>query len=349
MRTRAAILVEQHAPLVIDEVVLPEPTFGQVLVRIEYSGVCGSQVGEIDGKKGPDRWLPHLLGHEGTGTVEAVGPCVTTVRVGERVILHWRPGAGVQGPTPTYEWGGRRVNAGWVTTFQDLSLVSENRVTPLPAGLDPESGVLYGCALTTAFGVIGRDARVRAGESVVIYGAGGVGASVIVAARLAGAWPVVAVDVQRSKLELARRLGATHVVQPGPGSSTRERVLAALGATGADVVIETSGVPEVMEEAHALTSAQGRTILVGVPPHGYRLPVPTLPLHFGKLLTGSHGGAAEPTYDIPRLARLQQAGGFDPAPLITHRFGLEQINDAIEALRGGAAIRCVVRCAGAAD
>lgn len=338
LKTLAAILVEQKAPLVVDEVEVPEPTFGQVLVRVLRSGVCGSQLGELDGKKGPDKWLPHLLGHEATGVVEQVGPHVTQVKPGDRVVLHWRPGAGVQAPTASYGWRGKKVNAGWVTTFQERTVVSENRVTKVPAELDPESGVLYGCALTTAFGCLANDARLKPGESVVVLGAGGVGLAVVLAAHLTGAHPIVAVDLQAHKLEAARRYGATQVY-------TSADAVALDG--GADVVIENTGVPSVMSTAYRLAGPQGRVVLVGVPDAGHALSIDTMPLHFGKVLTGSHGGEADPAYDIPRLVRLQLAGRFDPAGMISHRFPLAQVNDAIAAMRSGEAIRCVLVMDGA--
>lgn len=342
MKTRAAILVKQGAPLVLDELELPPLDFGQVQVQVQHSGVCGSQLGEIDGRKGPDRWLPHLLGHEATGAVEAVGPAVTKVQAGQQVVLHWRPGTGIQAATPKYRWGQRTVNAGWVTTFQERTVVSENRVTPIPPDLAPETAVLMGCALTTGFGVASRDARIRPGESVVVFGAGGVGLCVVLAAHTAGAHPVVAVDVQPHKLELAERCGATHTVLSQPGEDVSAAVAAALGEPHSDVVIETSGRTDVMELAYRLASAQGRTVLVGVPQHEERLAIPALPLYFGKTLTGSHGGDTDPTYDIPRLIRLLAARQLDLAPLISHRFELAQVNEAIEAMRQGQAIRCLL-------
>src|SRR5688500_1654031 len=166
MKTLAAILVEQKAPLVVDEVEVPEPTFGQVLVRVLRSGICGSQLGEIDGKKGPDRWLPHLLGHGATGLVEQVGPHVSTVKPGDRVVLHWRPGAGIAAPTASYAGKGKKLNAGQATPFQERTVVSEDRVPKVPAALDADVGVLYGCALATAFGCLANDARLKPGESV---------------------------------------------------------------------------------------------------------------------------------------------------------------------------------------
>ncbi len=172
MKSLAAILVEQGKPLVVDDVEVPEPSFGQVLVRVEASGVCGSQIGEIDGVKGPDRYLPHLLGHEATGQVEEVGPFVSTVQPGDRVVLHWRPGTGIQAPPASYRWGARDLSAGWVTTFQARTVVSETRVTPVSSDLDAETTVLYGCAMTTAYGVVCNDAAVRVAESVLVLGTG---------------------------------------------------------------------------------------------------------------------------------------------------------------------------------
>src|SRR5438067_1359008 len=138
MKTPAAILVEQRQPLVLDEVEIPALSIGQVLVEIKTSRICGSQIGEIDGVKGPDRYLPHLLGHEGGGIVREVGPEVTHVRQGDHVVLHWRLGAGLQVRPPVYRWRGSSLNAGWVTTFNQLAVVTENRLTVIPSNLSFE-------------------------------------------------------------------------------------------------------------------------------------------------------------------------------------------------------------------
>ncbi|MDP2577750.1 MAG: medium chain dehydrogenase/reductase family protein, partial [Candidatus Palauibacterales bacterium] len=155
MRINAAILVQQQAPLELAEIETPERLrFGQVLVKVHYSGVCGSQINEIDGTKGPDRFLPHLLGHEGCATVLETGEGVTSVKRGDKVVMHWRPGRGIQSETPTYRWNGKTVNAGWVTTFNNYAIVSENRLTPIPSDFDSRLAPLLGCAVTTAMGVI---------------------------------------------------------------------------------------------------------------------------------------------------------------------------------------------------
>lgn len=343
---RAAILTEQRAPLEIDDVQPPVSLdFGQVRVRLAYSGICGSQLGEIDGVKGPDTHLPHLLGHEGSGEVLEIGTGVTHVRPGDRVVLHWMPGAGLESPVPKYLRRGQCVNAGWVTTFNEEAVVSENRVTPLPKGIALEVAPLLGCAVTTGLGVVVNDARVRIGESVVVFGVGGVGLCAIQGAAMASGNPVIAIDLLASRLNLASRLGATHTVN----ALTEDALHAArriLGPDGADVVIESTGDPRVIEVAYELTSPGGRTVLVGVPPREDLPRLFTLPLHFGKTLAGSKGGSTRPELDIPRYAALAKSGRLALEPLITNRYTLERVNDAIEDLRSGVvAGRCLIEIA----
>ena len=144
-KTRAAILVEQGKPLVVDEIELPEVLdVGQVLVELAFSGICGSQLGEIDGVKGPDKWLPHLLGHEGAGKVLAVGPGVRHVQPCDTVVAHWKPSLGIESNVPQYRWCAETINTGWVTTFNRHTVISENRLTPLPCDIDLKVAALYG-------------------------------------------------------------------------------------------------------------------------------------------------------------------------------------------------------------
>ena len=343
-RMRAAILVQQREPLVVDEVELPEALdVGQVLVRIQVSGICGSQIGEIDGVKGVDPHLPHLLGHEGCGTVVERGAGVKRVGVGDKVVLHWRKAAGIEAPLPIYRWRGARLSAGWLTTLNEYAVVSENRLTAIPSDVEAETAALLGCPVTTAFGMVARNAGLTLGESIVVIGCGGVGLAVIQAAVLSGAYPIVAVDVHDRKLELAHRLGATHTVNSRAndlGAGVREVV----GDEGADVVVENTGRAELIRAAYELASAKGRTILGGVPERGKDASIDTLPLHFGKVITGSHGGETEPGRDIPRYLRLVAAGRLDLRPLITDRVPLGEVNDAIGRLRRGEIVgRCLVR------
>jgi Zn-dependent alcohol dehydrogenases, class III len=345
--TKAAILVEQRQPLVIDEIELPgRLDCGQVLVRVLYSGICGSQLGEIAGVKGPDKYLPHMLGHEGSGEVLAIGPGVRHVRPGDKVVLHWRKGRGIEAAPAEYAWHGHKLNAGWVTTFNEHAIISENRLTPLPPEFDMELAPLLGCAVTTGFGAIMNTAGLRIGESVVVFGAGGVGLNVIQAAAMTTAYPIVAVDIFDNRLELARTLGATHTIN-SRDMDLREglapAIAAIIGPSGADVVVDNTGNTALIALAYGLTQAQGRTILVGVPRAQDDITIHSLPLHFGKVLTGTHGGDGDPAIDIPRYARLEQQGLLRLAPLVTERYSLEEINEAINRMKSGAtAGRCII-------
>lgn len=341
---RAAILVEQAEPLVIDEVGLPEALeVGQVLVKVQFSGVCGSQLGEIDGAKGVDNYLPHLLGHEASGIVQAVGPGVRFVKPEDHVVLHWRKSQGIESLPPRYTWKGKRVNAGLIATFNEYAVVSENRVTKIEPSRDMEVASLFGCAVTTGFGVAENNAKIRFGEAVVVFGAGGVGLNIVQAASLLSAYPIIAVDLHDRRLELAKSLGATHAIN-SISTDARAAIKRMVGAQGVDVFIDNTGQPSVIEMGYELTGAQGRVVLVGVPRKGKNITVYSLPLHFGKTISGSHGGEAIPHLDIPRYHKLLDSGQIQLKPLITEYYPLQDINIAIARMRSGEISgRCLIR------
>lgn len=341
---KAAILVEQHKPLVIDQIELPRTLeVGQVLVKIHCSGVCGSQLGEIDGAKGEDKYLPHLLGHEASGIVEGIGPGVRHVQPGDHVVLHWRKSQGIESVPPRYTWNGKPLNAGLIATFNEYAIVSENRTTRIDASSDMEIASLYGCAVTTGFGVIENNAKVKFGESVVVFGAGGVGLNIVQAAKLASAHPIIAVDLHDARLELAKTLGATHTIN-ATKTDAKATICEIAGNHGVDVFIDNTGQPAVIEMGYELTKPQGRVVLVGVPRKGKTINIYSLPLHFGKIISGSHGGEAIPHEDIPRYQNLFRAGLIQLRPLITDYFKLNEINAAIEKMRSGEiAGRCLIK------
>jgi S-(hydroxymethyl)glutathione dehydrogenase / alcohol dehydrogenase len=343
---KAVILARSREPLVVDEIALPESLgVGQVLVNVLYSTICGAQINEIAAAKGPDKFLPHLLGHEASARVVEIGPGVTTVRPGDTVVLHWRPNQGIQCQPPAYKWRGEKLNAGWVTTFNDYAVISENRMTVIAPDYDLKVAPLLGCAVTTAAGVINNDAKVKIGESVVVFGVGGVGLNVVQFAELAGAYPIVAVDILDGKLDMARPRGATHCINSSKVGDVGEEIKKIVGEKGPDKVIETTGVKSVIELAYTLTHADGTCVLVGVPTE--KVTISTLPIHFNKVLTGSHGGDAIPQVDIPRLIRLNKAGRLSLDGLITHEFALDEINTALDLVRGGTAGRVLLRVGGA--
>jgi S-(hydroxymethyl)glutathione dehydrogenase/alcohol dehydrogenase len=339
---RAAILAQSRQPLVVDEIALPdELDAGQVLVKVLYTTICGAQINEIDALKGVDRFLPHLLGHEASAEVVEIGPGVTNVKPGDTVVLHWRPSRGIQSRTPAYSWRGEKLNAGWVTTFNQYAVISENRMTPIPAGFDLKTAPLLGCAVTTAAGVVNNDAHLKVGESVVVFGVGGVGLNVVQFAALAGGYPIVAVDLLDHKLEMARGRGATHTINGGQVADVAGAIRAIVGNDGPDKVIETTGVKSVIENAYELTHKDGSLVLVGVPLE--KVTINTLRVHFNMILTGSEGGSSKPDIDIPRIIRLVKAGRLSFEGIITDEFALDEINAAFDLVRSGKAGRVLIR------
>ena len=341
---RAAILAESRKALVVDEIALPETLdVGQVLVKVLHTTICGAQINEIDAVKGPDKFLPHLLGHEASARVLEIGPGVTSVTPGDTVVLHWRPSQGIQSRTPAYTWRGNKLNAGWVTTFNDHAVISENRMTVIPADFDLKVAPLFGCAVTTAAGVVNNDAELKIGESVAIFGVGGVGLNLVQFAALAGGNPIVAVDLLDHKLEMARARGATHCINAGKVGDVAAAIRAIVGDKGPDKVLETTGVKGVIEMAYELTHPDGTCVLVGVP--NEKVSIYTLPIHFNKVLTGSHGGDARPHIDIPRIIGLVKAGRISFDGIITHEFPLAEINAALDLVRSGTAGRVLLNVA----
>ncbi|HXK01993.1 MAG TPA: zinc-binding dehydrogenase [Verrucomicrobiae bacterium] len=341
MKIKAAILEQLRSPLVLDEIEVPALECGQVLVQIHQTGICGAQIGEIDGRKGEDRFLPHLLGHEGGGVVLETGPGVTHIRKGDHVVLHWRKGAGIHARTAKYSWNGRTVNSGWVTTFNECAIVSENRLTPIPKDIPFDVAALMGCAVTTALGLINNLAQLKIGQSIAVFGCGGVGLNVVQGAAMVSADPIIAIDIYDDKLALAAEFGATHLINSAK-SDVREEVRKIVGPAGVDVFVENTGLVRLIETAYQLTANTGRTILVGVPKHDEDITIHSLPLHFGKVLTGCEGGSTDPTVDIPRYLRLYQRGKLNLDRLITHRLPFAEINSALDKVRAGEVGRCVL-------
>lgn len=338
---KAAILIAQNEPLVVSEVDIPELDVGQVLVKIEYSGICGKQLDEINGTRGIDPYLPHLLGHEGAGTVMDVGPGVRKVNRGDRVVLHWMKGSGIESATPRFTRDGAPLNAGWVTTFSEYTVASENRVTPIPGSVGFDIASLMGCAVTTGLGIVFNDANLKPGQSIAVFGVGGIGLNVVQAAALVNAQPIVAIDLYDEKLDRAKDFGATHCVNP-----SREELAACLSeisnGTGFDATVDTTGNGMVFQMAVESASATGRTVLAGVLGHEDLVTIDAFRLNMGLSLVGSHGGNTKPDTDIPRYLNLYESGKLKLKEQITHRFQLDEINDAVALIQKGEVGRCVI-------
>ena len=335
MKTAAAILVETGRPLVIDDLDIPKLQPGQALVEIAYSGVCHTQMLECKGHRGEDKFLPHCLGHEGSGTVREITPGVTKVKIEQKVILSWIKGAGANVMGTQYEWHGRKVNAGAITTFSRYAVISENRLTALGDGVGMKEAALLGCAVPTGIGSVWNTAGARPGQSIVIFGVGGVGLSAIAGMVLAGCSPIIAVDPVAERLETARQMGATHVINPTQGNAVEQIMKHCPG--GVDIALEATGRPAVMNQALACVRAQGGVaVIIGNAREGETIALDPKQLNQGKQLRGTWGGDNIPDRDYPRYCQLLRAGKLNLAPILSRPFSLEQVNDALAALEQGA-------------
>tara|TARA_B100000795_G_scaffold269978_1_gene261565 strand:+ start:2834 stop:3868 length:1035 start_codon:yes stop_codon:yes gene_type:complete len=339
---KSAILIKSKKPLVIANIELPKKLeFGQVLVKVYFSGICGAQINEIDAVKGPDKYLPHLLGHEGSGIVEGIGDGVTRIKEGDKVVLHWRPSSGIQSKTAKYRWKGKEVNSGWVTTFNEKAVVSENRLTVVPKNFDLRTAALFGCAVTSAFGAVNNDAKLKIGQSVLIFGIGGMGLNIAYASSLVSAYPIIGIDIHKEKISLGKKFGLTHgLVIKKKDKNIENEILKILKGKLPDVVFETTGNARIMEKAYEITPNDGKTVFVGVP--NDKISIYSLPLAFNKSLKISHGGDSIPDVDIPRYVKLVENKKINFKKLITNEFKLSEINKAIRLFRSGKSGRIVI-------
>lgn len=334
MKTQAAVLTKLGAPLEIWELDIPSLKPGQVLVKLAYSGLCHSQLNEVKGLKGEDRFIPHTLGHEGSGIVSAVGPGVTKVREGDPVVVSWLKGTGLDVPGTQYGSSRGAVNSGAISTFLHVAVISENRVIPIPSQMPLKEAALLGCALPTGAGVVKNEMGLKAGEGFAVFGAGGVGLSALMAAKHAGANPLIAVDVQDAKLQAAKRMGATHVVN-ARDKDPAAAIMEITGGSGVDYVFESAGKRDAMEKAFGSLKAPGLCVLAGNLPKGEHISIDPFELIRGKRIVGTWGGRSQIDADVANYAQLYLSGAFDLAGLITHVVPLSDINTLLAELEAG--------------
>ncbi|MGP3928049.1 Zn-dependent alcohol dehydrogenase [Streptomyces sp. 8N616] len=355
---RAAVLPAVNAPLELIEIDLPQPGPGQVRVRLAAAGVCHSDLSLSNGTLRQP--VPAVLGHEGAGTVTAVCDGVTSLAPGDPVVLNWAPSCGschfcglgepwlcanaMAGAGAPYARtaDGRELYPGLGSAvFAEETVVSAHAALPLPDGVPLTDAALLGCAVLTGYGAIHHAAKVREGESVAVFGVGGVGLAVIQAARIAGAGPIVAVDVSAGKEELARKAGATDFLISAPDTAKQIRTLT--GGHGADVAVECVGRAETIRTAWDSTRRGGRTTVVGIGGKEQQVSFSALELfHFGRTLSGCVYGNCDPAKDLPLLADHIRAGRLDLAGMVTERIALDGIPAAFEAMLAGRGGRTLV-------
>ncbi len=340
---KAAVLEKINSPLVIRDISIPPLSEGQVLVKLEYSGVCHSQVMEVRGKRGEDAYLPHLLGHEGSGIVVEVGKGVKKVKKNDKVILGWIKGNGINAEGAIYkDVNNRNINSGCVTTFCEFSIVSENRCTIIPDGIPMDVAVLFGCAILTGAGIVTNTMKPSAGQTIAVFGLGGIGMSALMATMLYDCSLVIAVDVQEEKLRIAREIGATHTINSSTVDPVKE-IFEITKGLNVDYSVESAGFTSTIEQAFAAVKRNGGLcIFASHPQNNQKICIDPYELICGKQIKGTWGGMSNPDTDIPKFAELYRTGKLPLERLLTKRYKLAQINDAIDDLEKGVVLRPLI-------
>ena len=307
-----------------------------------YSGICRSQLNEIKGFKGHDPYLPHTLGHEGSGVVLEVGPGVTKVVPGDHVVLSWLKASGIEAGGSRYTSSQGTVNSGPISTLLHVAVVSENRLIPISQTLPLRLAALLGCAIPTGAGIVFHQLQVARGDSCAIFGVGGIGLSALIAARFLGASPLIAIDVSEEKLNRAKLLGATHGINSGredPIAQIREITR----GEGAQKVMECVGKSDAMEMAFQATSTKGICVIAGNLPKGTKMQIDPFDLISGKKIIGSWGGATHMDRDISSYIEMVFDQQTALEQLITHETELSEINTLFQLLEEGKLGRGLIR------
>ncbi len=373
MKTRGAVLTEmglpapyaQSRPLEVAELELAPPGPGEMLVKVRAAGLCHSDLSVIDGSR--PRVMPMVLGHEAAGEVVELGPEAHGFEPGDHVSLSFVPTCGEcaecrGGRAALCEPGGKANAAGtllsgdhrWgergggplhhhlgVSAFAEHIVVSTHSAVKMPDSLPFDVAALFGCAVLTGVGAVVNSADVHTGQSVAVFGLGGVGLAALLGARLAGAGTLVAIDRVPDKLDLARELGATHTVLAG--DDVVEQVREATHGLGPDHALETVGSEKVLADAYAATRRGGTTVTVGLPHPDKQLSIPAVSLVTEeRTLKGSYLGSCNPPVDVPRFVDLHLEGRLPVDRLLTHRLSIDELNEGFDRLAAGECVRQAV-------
>lgn len=329
MKTKAAVLRNVGGPLVIEELEIPKLERGQVLVKILYSGLCRSQLNEINGRKGSE-YIPHLLGHEASAVVMEVGDGVTKVMESDYVVCSWIKGSGLEAQAVRYKSDKGPVNAGACSTFSEYAVISENRIVKISEEVKSDAAALLGCAAPTGAGIIDK-INIQSGQNIAVFGIGGIGASALMRAVSLGV-ECVAVDIMLWKLAWARNvLGIKSVHVNYFDHSTF------------DFAIECSGSKKAMEMAFECLKNDGTAIIAGNLEPGEKISIDPFELVKGKKLRGTWGGECFLDKDVPFYASEYLKGNFPVEKLITEIYSFSQINQGLQDLQAGRLIRGVVK------
>ncbi|MFO8101697.1 MAG: alcohol dehydrogenase catalytic domain-containing protein [Dehalococcoidia bacterium] len=364
---KAAVLYEAGKPLVIEDVELDDPKENEIMIKLEAVGVCHTDLSFMKGEMPCP--VPVVVGHEGCGIVEKVGPGVTSVQPGDKVITMVSFSCGkckfcAQGmPTRCVEninimmmaelpfFAGKRIHKGdqyiaqlfGLGSFAEYCVVHERSAVKVRDDAPSDVVCLMGCGITTGIGSAVNTGKVKVGDSVVVYGVGGVGLAAVMGAKLAGASNLIAVARSQNKLDMAKELGADHVVNPNEVEDPVAKVLELSGGTGCDVAIEASGVASVMMQAFGSIHSGGVCVIAGMAPMADTLTFMPFEFLLGKTVKGTVQGDIIGSVDVPKYVDMFMDGKLPIDKLITRTFSLDQVNEAFEAMENKQVLRSVVK------
>lgn len=329
IKIKAAVLVKNNSNLILKDVfhknILEKD---QVLIKLFYTGICGSQIGEINGIKGKDKFLPHLLGHEATGEVLQVAKNVTKFKKKDKVILHWQTNKIKDSKVPNYyDNNGKTINAGWVTTFNNYAIVSQNRVSYLPKKISLIKGVLFGCSLTTAYGSIFNSSKINLNRDnkIIIVGFGMIGQALL-SLLFKKNQHVEIIEKNEKKNKFLKK----NFPNINSFKNTKD-----LKKNSYDIIYETTGNTKLIENSYELINDKGKLILIGVPKHNSKIKINTLGINYGKKIIGSYGGNIIPEKDIPKLVSLIKKNKINLRKLISGPYKFRNINTIINNIKTG--------------
>jgi S-(hydroxymethyl)mycothiol dehydrogenase len=354
---KGVVARSKGAPVSVETIVVPDPGPGEAVVDVQACGVCHTDLHYREG--GINDEFPFLLGHEAAGVVAAVGEGVTNVAVGDYVILNWRAVCGEcracrkgelqycfnthnAAQKMTLTDGTELTPALGIGSFAEKTLVHSGQCTKVDPAAPPTAAGLLGCGVMAGAGAAMNTGAVRRGESVAVFGCGGVGDAAIAGAALAGATTIIAVDIEERKLEWAKGFGATHTVNSKDGDPV-ERIRALTGGFGVDVAIDAVGHPKVFEQAFYARDLAGRVVMVGVPTPDMKIELPAIEV-FGRggAIKSSWYGDCLPSRDFPTLIDLYLQGRFPLDKFVTETIGLEDVEEAFRKMHHGEVLRSVV-------
>ena len=337
---RGAVLRQLNKPLSIENLEIPNISDGQVLVKLAYSGVCHSQIMEMEGKRGIDKWLPHLLGHEGAGHVEATGSRVNNVRVGDRVGISWLISCGDEAASPVYRSNSfcDTVNSGKSTTFSEYTIVPENRIFKIPQNISTLEAVLFGCAIPTGAGMILNEHEPSLADQILVYGLGGIGLSALITLVSLGYKNLSVADISKKKLKIAKDLGVYQAYNLSEPTDQNE-----IMRTKFDSIYEASGKIEGIELCFSILKDAGTLVFASHPETGKKISLDPHDLIKGKTIKGSWGGGSIPEAVIQKFSEIRKSRGLDLSAFIKNLYSLDQINQALLDLQSGKVLRPIIK------